>query len=42
MTVRIPELDAIAARSVNGFPRYTPAEMARRYAFLREMLIVTG
>lgn len=38
MTVRIPELDAIASRSVNGFPRYTPAEMERRYAFLREML----
>ncbi len=38
MTVRIPELDAIAARSVNGFPRYTPVEMGRRYAFLREMI----
>lgn len=38
MTVRIPELDAIDARSVNGFPRYTPAEMARRYAFLRDVI----
>ena len=34
MTVSIPQLRPIAARSVNGFPRYSPAEMARRHAFL--------
>ena len=38
MTVSIPQLRPIAARSVNGFPRYSPAEMARRHAFLDEML----
>ena len=38
MTVSIPQLRPIAARSVNGFPRYSPAEMARRHAFVDEML----
>jgi Xaa-Pro aminopeptidase len=38
MTIRIPELDVIAAQSVNGFPRYTPVEMARRHALLGEMI----